>query len=219
LIPNTQALKTKLATVDRITGLKNRLEAGWLKMPEALPKSLAAFTATLNAKPDQSATRDAQTFLTTAQIRLGDYREGMRNNKAADVAKTSAKAAYDTYCAVLEEELNALYDEVQKDFSTFYRAINEDDESKFTAKFTPSEGSLGLDVNFYERGLFPPAAYHSRPSGSHRRRQAGLRESPYRFCSPMEVGTCLRNTTILPFPRMPLARWMSSPRFGVKRRC
>ena len=63
--------------------------------------------------------------------------------------------------AVLEEELNALYDEVQEDFSTFYRAINEDDEAKFTAKLTPSEGRLDLDVNFYERGLFPPAAYHS----------------------------------------------------------
>ncbi len=62
---------------------------------------------------------------------------------------------------MLEEELNTLYDEVQKDFSTFYRAINEDDESKFTAKLTPSEGKLDLEVNFYERGLFPPAAYHS----------------------------------------------------------
>ena len=45
------------------------------------------------------------------------------------------------------------------DFSAFYRAINEEDESTFTAKLTPSEGSLGLDVNFYERGpvfLQPP---------------------------------------------------------------
>jgi hypothetical protein len=85
----------------------------------------------------------------------------MRKSKAAEIAWTSAKAAYDTYCDVLEDELNILYDEVQKDFSTFYRVINEEDESTFTAKLTPSEGSLGLDVNFYERGLFPPAAYHS----------------------------------------------------------
>jgi hypothetical protein len=63
----------------------------------------------------------------------------MRNNKAAELAKLSAKAAYDTYCAVLEAELNSLYDEVQKDFSTFYRDINKSDESKFTAKLTPSE--------------------------------------------------------------------------------
>lgn len=156
-----EALKAKLVTVDGITGLKDRLTEGWLGMPEALPKSLKALIEKLDAKPDQTATLDAQTFLTTAQIRLGDYRESMRKNKAAEIAGTSAKVAYGTYCDVLEDELNALYDEVQKDFSTFYRVINEEDESTFTAKLTPSEGSLCLDVNFYERGLFPPAAYHS----------------------------------------------------------
>jgi hypothetical protein len=61
----------------------------------------------------------------------------------------------------MEDELNALYEDVQEDFSTFYRTINEDDEVKFTAKLTPSEGRLDLNVNFYERGLFPPGAYHS----------------------------------------------------------
>ena len=156
-----EALKTQLATVDGLTGLKNRLAGGWLEMPKVLPNSLKDFTEQLDARPDQSATLDAQTFLTTAQVRLGDYREALRKNKAAEIAWNAAKAAYDTYCSVLEEELNTLYDEVQKDFSTFYRAINGEDESTFTAKLTPSEGSLGLDVNFYERGLFPPAAYHS----------------------------------------------------------
>ena len=111
--------------------------------------------------PDQTATLDAQTFLTTAQLRLGDYREAMRTDKAAEIAFNSAKAAYEAYCSVLEDELNKLYDDVQEDFSTFYRAINEDDEAKFTAKLTPSEGKLDFDVNFYERGLFPPGAYHS----------------------------------------------------------
>lgn len=156
-----ETLKTKLATVDGIRGLKDRLTGDWLDMPRALPESLKALSEKLNAKPDQTATLDAQTFLTTAQLRLCDYREAMRKNKAAEVAWKSAKGAYEAYCDVLENELNTLYDEVQKDFSTFYRAINEADESTFTAKLTPSEGSLGLDVNFYERGLFPPAAYHS----------------------------------------------------------
>jgi hypothetical protein len=61
----------------------------------------------------------------------------------------------------MEGELNTLYEDVQADFSTFYRAINGDDEAKFTAKLTPSAGKLDFDVNFYERGLFPPGAYHS----------------------------------------------------------
>ena len=156
-----EGLKAKLTTVDGLTGLKDRLKAGWLETPKAFPKSLKGLTEKVSAKPDQTATLEAQTFLTTAQIRLSDYREAMRKNKAAEIACASAKAAYDTYCSVLEDELNTLYEEVQKDFSTFYRAINEDDEAEFTAKLTPSEGSLGLDVNFYDRGLFPPAAYHS----------------------------------------------------------
>jgi hypothetical protein len=130
-------------------------------VPETFRKSIEGLIATVTAKPDQSTTIDAQTFLTTAHLRLGDYREAMRRNKAAELAANGAKRAYEAYCSVLETELNALYEEVQKDFSTFYRAVNDDDEAGFTAKLTPSEGSLGLDVNFYDRGLFPPAAYHS----------------------------------------------------------
>ncbi|MDA1314104.1 MAG: AAA family ATPase [Acidobacteria bacterium] len=156
-----EALKGKLATVEGVMGLKDRLTTGWLEIPEAFLTSLAALTKKLEEKPDQSATLDAQTFLAAAQLRLGDYREAMRKNKAAEIASAAAKAAYDSYCNVLEEELNILYDEVEKDFSKFYRALNEEDESTFTAKLTPTEGSLGLDVNFYDRGLYPPAAYHS----------------------------------------------------------
>jgi hypothetical protein len=158
---DVEGLKTKLATVEGIMGLKDRLATGWLKIPEGFFKSLAGLTEKIESKPDQTATLDAQTFLTTAQLRLGDYREAMRKNKAAEIASASVKSAYEAYCSVLEDELNTLYDEVEKDFSAFYRAINEEDESTFAAKLTPTEGSLALDVNFYDRGLFPPAAYHS----------------------------------------------------------
>jgi hypothetical protein len=156
-----EGLKAALTTVDGLTGLKARLTAGWLAVPKTFPAGLKTFTGKIEAAPDQTAALDAQTFLTTAQIRLGDYREAGRRNKAAEIAAASGKTAYEAYCSVMEEELNTLYDEVQDDFSKFYRAINEDDESTFTAKLTPSEGKLDLAVNFYERGLFPPGAYHS----------------------------------------------------------
>lgn len=154
-------LTASLTTFDGLIGLKERLTTGFLATPKAFPKGLSDLIEKVMAKPDQTAALDAQTFLTTAQLRLGDYREARRKNEAAEIACATAKEAYETYCAVLEEELNALYDEVEKDFSTFYRAINEDDESTFTARLTPSEGKVDLAVNFYERGLFPPAAYHS----------------------------------------------------------
>jgi hypothetical protein len=156
-----ESFRAQLGAVDKLIGFKARFAAGWLQMPKSFLKNLRNTTEKIEAKPDQTATLDAQTFLSTAQFRLGDYREAMRKNKASEIASGAAKVAYDTYCGVLEDELNALYDEVQKDFSVFYREINEGDESTFTAKLTPTEGSLALDVNFYDRGLFPPAAFHS----------------------------------------------------------
>lgn len=156
-----QDLKGQLSGVDGLIGLKDRLKDDWPRMPAALPAKIAALEAKIQAKPDQSASIAAQTFLTTAQIRLDDYRDAMRQNEAAKLASDAAKAAYDAYCRAMEDELNALYSDVQDDFSKFYRLINEDDEAKFTAKLTPSEGKLDFDVNFFERGLFPPGAYHS----------------------------------------------------------
>lgn len=154
-------LKPKLATIDGLTGLKDRFNNGWVQGPETLVTELESLTEIVKAKPDQTATLAAQTFLTTAQLRLGDFRGDMRKEKAAAAAAAAGKAAYDTYCSVFEHALNTLFEEVQEDFSTFYREINGDDEAKFIAKLTPSESKLDLEVNFYERGLFPPGAYHS----------------------------------------------------------
>jgi recombinational DNA repair ATPase RecF len=158
---NLEVLKANVATVDGLVGLKDRFTAGWVETPASFPKALKALIDKVEARPDQTEAIDAQTFLSTAQLRLSDYREALRKNKSAEIADNSVKAAYEIYCSVLEEELNTLYEEVQGDFSTYYRAINGNDESKFTAKLTPSEGKLDFDVNFYERGLFPPGAYHS----------------------------------------------------------
>ena len=101
-----EELKAKFSNLDGITGLKDRLTESWLGMPKGFAKGLAGLIAQVEAKPDQTATLDAQTFLSTAQLRLGDYREAMRKNKIAEIANHTAKAAYDAYCRVMEDELN-----------------------------------------------------------------------------------------------------------------
>ncbi|MBX9719081.1 ATP-binding protein [Candidatus Binatia bacterium] len=154
-------LMPQLATVEGLAALKDRLASGLLAAPPMFSEGMSGFRQKVQFLPDQPDTLAAQTYLTTAQLRFDDFREAKRKNKTAEAAVASAKAAYDAYCSVMDAELNALYAEVQEDFSTFYRAINEEDEAKFTAKLTPSEGQLDFAVNFYERGLFPPAAFHS----------------------------------------------------------
>lgn len=156
-----ESFRASLSSVDGIVAACTRLSQGWPSIPPTFHAELKAVTAKIHAKPDQTALFEAQTFLTIAQERLTAYREAMRRQKVAKAAADAAKVSYDTYCAVTDEELNNLYDEVQEDFSRFYRIVNGDDEGGFTAKLTPTEGKLGFDVNFYDRGLFPPAAYHS----------------------------------------------------------
>lgn len=156
-----EGFRTKLQAVDDIAGQKDRLVRGWLAVPEKFSAVLTSLREKIEAKPDQSATVAAQTFLMTVQFRLGDYREARRKSEAAKIAFDAAKAATDAYSNVMEEELNKLYEEVQKDFSTFYKAINEDDEKTFTANIKPTAGGVTFDVNFYDRGLFPPVAFHS----------------------------------------------------------
>lgn len=153
--------KAGLLSVEKIRKAQSRFETGWLTIPDGFAREMEVLKEKIKARPDQSATVDAQTFLSTAQVRLDDYRNSRINNKSAGVAKAAAKAAYDCYCSVQETELNTLYDTVQEDFSTFYRALNGTDEMKFMAKLKPTAGSLDFDVNFYGRGLYPPAAYHS----------------------------------------------------------
>jgi DNA repair exonuclease SbcCD ATPase subunit len=117
-------IKSELAGFNAMLALKPRLEAGWHAMPKDFAKKLAALKTAVEDRPDQTAAVDAQTFLSTAQLRLSDYRNAMRQNKHAEAACKAAKAAYDAYCAAMETELNALYESVENDFSSFYRAIS-----------------------------------------------------------------------------------------------
>ena len=140
-IKDLDELKVQLGSFEGLLGLKPRLASGWPAMPAKVKSRVDSPLAAVEATPDQSAAVDAQTFLSTAQLRLNDYREAMRRNKGAAAASAAAKTAYDAYCAAMETQLNALYDDVQEDFSTFYRMINEGDEVKLTAKLTPSKVS------------------------------------------------------------------------------
>ena len=151
----------KLDDIDEILNLRDRLGSNWSSTPEGIEQKVEELRVHLEQKPDQSAKIEAQTMLSNAQVRLDDYRAAQRKNKQVKHAQELSAKAYEIYCEIMEEELEALYNDVQDDFSAFYSQINSDDENKFTAKLAPNEGRLDFNVNFYGRGLFPPGAYHS----------------------------------------------------------
>lgn len=155
------SLQEKLKQFADVLEQKDRLEGGWPALPHGFELALSAFTDAIRAKPDQTATVEAQSFLINADQRFRDYREARKSEAEAKKARDASKVAYEAWCSAMETELDALYAAVEDDFSMFYRVLNDGDEQKFVARLKATEGRLDFDVNFYERGLFPPGAFHS----------------------------------------------------------
>ena len=80
--------------------------------------------------------------------------------EAAEKARIS-RAAFTSFDSSTTRCLLEIYVEVEKTFAKFYAAINADDEAEFEASLERSGAGLDMNVSFYGRGLFPPAAYHS----------------------------------------------------------
>ena len=155
------ALSESLSTIDGVIAARQRFESGWARVPSGLTEELTATHEKIKARPDKSATSEASKFLVLAQERLSLLRSARRNAEAKKSVATLGRAAYKVYCDVSEAVLVKLYEEVEEEFGTYYRSINQDDEGEFKAKFEPAEGKLGLLVDFHKKGMFPPGAYHS----------------------------------------------------------
>ena len=149
-------LSGKLQTVDGAAAELPRISGDILSVPADINGGLTALQLTLEAKPDQSATESARTFLIVAQERWTRARLAEAAHKKAVSTQNTANLAYDTYCMVTDEALTHLYRTVESDFSGYYRQINADDESSFTAKLEPSAGKLEFKVDFYGIDMFPP---------------------------------------------------------------
>ena len=155
------AFADSLTTTERILAHKDRFLSGWIRAPSSVSAGTEALSEAIRSKPDQGVSAAASSFLTLAQDRLNGYRQAQRAEIRERSAAELGQLAYATYCDVAEQRLSALYDAVETDFSDFYRTINGDDEVGFKARFEPAEGKLDLEVSFYDRGMFPPGAYHS----------------------------------------------------------
>jgi energy-coupling factor transporter ATP-binding protein EcfA2 len=150
-----------LASLDGVIAAKGRFEIGWAAAPESLIGDLNVTRGKVKARPDKSDTTDASSFLVLAQERLNNWRKARRDEQAKEINAALGRSAYKIYCEVSEAALLTLYREVEKEFASYYRLINHDDESEFRAEFEAEDGKLGLLVDVYKKGMFPPGAYHS----------------------------------------------------------
>jgi hypothetical protein len=157
-------LKLRRETILKLENLEASLSyvsSDYRQLPEAVVKSLADIRHSVEQLPDPTKEEEAKEYLTLCQERLDVFRRGKRKQAQNKSRSDLAAKILDAYNATVTGVLNKIYGDVAKDFGRFYRFINRDDEAEFEGKLTPSAGMLSFDVDFYKRGSFPPAAYHS----------------------------------------------------------
>lgn len=150
-----------IRSFDGAMAASERIEAGWARAPGTLGADLKALQSRVKARPDKSAAEQARSFLIIAQERLESLRRSRRELEEKKANAARGRAAYKAYCDVSEMALTSLYEQVEEEFAAFYRFINHDDEGEFKAKLEPADGKLDLRVDFHQKGMFPPGAYHS----------------------------------------------------------
>ncbi len=157
---NIEQTATKLGTVDGTLQIHDQIGSDVLQVPAAMPEALTTLRKAVEALADVSEKVEAASFLAEAKARLGTLQDAQATHQVAQSASDAADAAYERYCEAQDEVLATLYNSVADTFAYYYRAMNSD-ETGFTVEIEPSAQQLNLSVDFYEEGLFPPAAYHS----------------------------------------------------------
>ncbi|EQD66718.1 SMC domain protein, partial [mine drainage metagenome] len=135
-------------------------ESWWSPAPQQQMQIDSCQTA-VNALPDTSAAEDARDLLSIVQDRYDRLLRATKIAKECNSHSEIARKVLVHYNASATAVLEGIYDQVAKEFTNYYRAINRDDEEKFVGRLTSEPAKLGFDVDFYGRGLFPPGAYHS----------------------------------------------------------
>ena len=143
-----------------IEGAVSALQHEWWSMPPDVQQRIDETQKGINALPDSSAKDKAIDFLAVLQDRYERLLATTRTAKIIAARSETAQKIHDHYNAVSNKVLEDIYDAVAKEFTEFYKAIN-DDEGKFVGELKAEPAKLSFNVDFYGRGTFPPGAYHS----------------------------------------------------------
>ena len=154
------ALKTFADDHSQIEGAIAVLESNWWVVPEDTKTRLDETERGIKALPDISAKDKAIEFLAVLQDRYERLLATKNIAKVMATKSTVARNVYDHYNTVSNAVLEGIYDAVAKEFTEFYKAIN-DDEGMFVGELKAELAKLSFNVDFYGRGTFPPGAYHS----------------------------------------------------------
>lgn len=99
--------------------------------------------------------------LTKMEDKWKKYQRALETKKVSEIFKGRAAASLDYFERARDTVLESIYDAVKDNFDEYYKTIHVDDEGRFVSKISHVKAELIFEVDFYERGMFPPHALHS----------------------------------------------------------
>ena len=109
------------------------LESQWWFVPTAAQERLEETKAGLSALPDASAKEKAIEFLAVVQDRYERLLSATKIRSQRKSIRATAEKLRDHYNTVSNTVLEEIYDAVAKDFTIFYKAINDDEGSSLAS--------------------------------------------------------------------------------------
>ncbi len=155
------ALRGKLVDLEQIIALNLADLSVTTTMPTDVATALGALVTATASLPLGTEEKEAAGRLAQAQTRFKDLQDAKLALAAKTKVSDRAARVLEIYEFTTEAVLNGLYGDVRDNFTSYYRQIHPDDESAFDAEIKRDAGGVDLTVDFYGRGPFPPAAYHS----------------------------------------------------------
>lgn len=139
-----------------------------LEVPSTLTdKDWAAVWASLEQAarkmtPEPTSEQKAWELLRRLAERASDLQRTTRDADRAQLLASRAATVRDAYVAAKNKVLTDLYNSVRDRFVELYVCLHgADGESAFRAELEQEDAGIRFEVDFFERGLFPPQALHS----------------------------------------------------------
>lgn len=110
--------------------------------------------------PIFSKEQTAWDTLTRMRDKWNRYKEELDKEETAELFKKRSEVLLKYFEEARDSLLESIYDAIKDNFNEYHKTIHND-EKHFSSKIKHKGAELTFDVDFYERGLFPPHALHS----------------------------------------------------------
>ena len=128
---------------------------------ELLASALSVVTQAESSHSQRTPQQDAWDTLTRLEANLKEYEPAKLARTDALLTWKRAEIVASRFEQSRDSVVLSLYNTVRARFEDFYRTIHSDDESTFESTLKPDGAGLLLEVDFHNRGPFPPLAMHS----------------------------------------------------------